>query len=88
MFKVGDKVRVKTYSEIEKTLDVNRALKGDGIYFTHDMKGNCGHLFEVVHVFDSTETKSPRIKLRNNDRSWHPIWLMPHIVDNRRVANV
>ena len=85
MFKVGDKVRVRTYDEIEKTLDFNRVLKGDGIYFTHDMKGHCGQAFEIIHVYDSIETKSPRIKLRNNNRSWHPIWLVPEIVDNRRV---
>jgi hypothetical protein len=85
MFKVGDKVRVRSYDEIEKTLDVNDRLIDDGIHFTYDMKGHCGHLFEVTHVFDSTETKTHRVKLRNNERSWHPIWLVPQIIDNRSI---
>ena len=85
MFKVGDKVRVRSYDEIKKTLDVNDILIDDGIRFAYDMKDNCGEAFEIIHVYDSIETKSPRIKLRNNNRSWHPIWLVPEIVDNRRV---
>jgi hypothetical protein len=85
MFRVGDKVRVRGYSEIEKDLDLDGILIGDGIRFAYDMERDCGQLFEISHVYNTIETQRPRVRLRNSDRVWHPIWLVPQIIDNRSV---
>lgn len=58
MFKVGDRVRVRSYDEIEKTLYVDGILIDDTIYFCSDMKDHCGQVFDVIYIFDATEKKS------------------------------
>lgn len=85
MFRIGDRVKVRNYDEIKHTLDRDGLLIDDAIRFASDMRSYCGEVFEVVSVFNKTETEQPRIKLKNNERTWHPIWLVPQIVDNRSV---
>lgn len=82
MFVKGQLVRVKNYNEIRQTLDVDDKLKGEEITFVGEMERYCGQTFEVSDVHG---TRSIRLKLRGNQWSWHPIWLVPQIIDNRSV---
>ena len=65
-FKTGDKVRVKSWEEIEKTLDIDGYC--EGLWFNPAMKKLCGK--EVV-LFAS----KPR--LRADGWSWAKAWLKP-----------
>lgn len=86
MFRVGDVVEIKSYEAVKTTLDRDSILKGDGIAFDELMVSYCGDKMVVLDVFESHG--SPRLKLKGNHWSWHPDWLVPQILDNRRIGNV
>jgi hypothetical protein len=69
-FKIGDKVRVKSFSELKKLFDKNATTDGDGdwnyeyklsdgsekdMYFISDMKTACGEVATVVSVDEDYE---------------------------------
>jgi hypothetical protein len=86
-YQLGQKVRVKSYDEIRQTLDEDNEVIGDHIRFDVDMKRYCGEYFDVVSTF-TNPFGNPRIRLKDNDWTWHPIWLVPQILDNRRIEDV
>ena len=78
-FKVNDLVRVKSFEEIEKTLDAKNCCHGT--YFNSYMKNFCSKKFRIERI---DNTKFPRILLKaeNGSRltldgywSWDADWL-------------
>ena len=65
-FKPGDKVRIKSWAEIKKTLNVDGYC--EGLWFNPEMKKLCGK--EVVLFTESG-------RLRANNWSWAKAWLEP-----------
>lgn len=69
-FKIGDKVRVKPFSELKKLFDKNATTDGDGdwdygyklsdgtdddVYFVSDMKVACEEAATVISIDESSE---------------------------------
>lgn len=65
-FKVGDKVRVKRWKEIEKTLNDYRECRG--VYFNAEMECLCGKIIEI----NESDTYYAR-SFRSNENRW--LWV-------------
>lgn len=65
-FKVGDKVRVKSWKEIEKTLNDYRECRG--VYFNGEMERLCGKIIEI----NESDTYYAR-SFRSDENRW--LWV-------------
>lgn len=83
MFKIGDTVKIKSVDAIKKTLDTYGRYQGSELYFPHNMEEFCGKVLKVIHIYEGDT-----IALSDNKWSWHPNWLEPTELDNRRVEYV
>ena len=46
-YEIGEKVRVKSFEEIKKTLDGSDCLKGKIIFFNDRMKIHCDNVYKI-----------------------------------------
>lgn len=83
MFRENDFVKVKSYDEIKATLDDYYLHKDDTISFATQMIKYCGKVFEIESY--DLSVRHPRITLKEITWRWHPDWLGPHLIDNRRL---
>lgn len=86
MFREGDTIVIQSYDVVKTTLDRYGILKENSIAFDEMMAAYCGDEATVIQVFESHG--SPRLKLKDIPWVWHPDWLVPQIIDNRRIGNV
>lgn len=92
MYKVGDKVVVRSISEIKATLGEGNMAEVDmgfyshvnKLYFSPHMEWFCGKTFTI------SETKGPDDITLDGYNEWTfcRAWLKPEAIDNRRVDNV
>ena len=78
-FKVNDLVRVKSFEEIEKTLDAKNCCHG--VYFNTYMKGLCSKTFRIKRIIKKKPwlarleaVDGSKLSL-NDDWSWDADWL-------------
>lgn len=71
-FKVGDKVRVKKWKEIEKTLDIERECHG--VYFNDEMECLCG---KIIELSESGICDARAFWCNENRWFWVEEWLEP-----------
>lgn len=65
MLDIGTKVRIKSWEEIQKTLDKEGCC--DGLYFNPQMKDYCGTVCAISQ-------KSPNMYQRMKEFFWNPQW--------------
>jgi hypothetical protein len=92
MFKVGDKVVVKSYDEIRQTLgdtnlavvEMHKASDTGTLYFSPHMISFCNKTFTIERIYAPDD-----IQLQDH-MSWTfcRAWLRPEKLDNRRIGNV
>jgi hypothetical protein len=69
MYKIGDKVRIKSYDELKKMakhIRHNGSLEGLGVSFNIDMKRHCG---KTAIIIGKLPNDTSRLDIRN-DRVW------------------
>ena len=89
-FKVNDLVRVKSFKEIEKTLDEKDCCHG--VYFNDDMKRLCSKTFRIQRIIKKKPwlarlkaVDGSKLSL-NNDWSWDADWLESAEEDKRNAT--
>lgn len=73
-FKVGDKVQVKTWEEIKKTLDHNQECRG--VYFANSMKTFCGKVINI-HKTGTSLSGAYSFIDEEGDWCWVEDWIEP-----------
>ena len=79
--KVGDKVKVKSWEEILKTLDekyycIKPCKNGDATYFNKEYMFQCANLIGTISkIYEKTGTIQIKFKERDCPWRWHPSWL-------------
>lgn len=70
-FKVGQKIKIKEFYEIAKTLDENNRLLNNGLLFARDMLDYCGKEYIISHVCIETN----RVEVNFSGWVFHEKWI-------------
>jgi hypothetical protein len=74
-FKPGDKVKIRSYEEITKTLGHNKAHIKDGLYFELAMKQYIGDSVYTIYSKDELGRSFYILEKPNDNWLWHSDWL-------------
>ena len=87
MYRVGDKVRVKSLDGIKATLDPERIKVGTGMMFPNSMEAWCGTIQKIERlVLNPSIGTIDRVRFSGIEMwSWHFEWIEPIKLDNREV---
>ena len=87
MYRVGDRVRVKSLDGIKATLDSERIKVGTGMMFPNAMEAWCGTIQKIERlVKNPTLGGDDRVRFSGIEMwSWHFEWIEPIKLDNREV---
>ena len=87
MYKVGDKVRVKSLEGIKATLDRYRIKVDTEMMFPHEMEAWCGTIQTIGRLVENhKEGIIDRVRFSGIEMwSWHFDWIEPFKLDNREV---
>jgi hypothetical protein len=87
MYRVGDKVRVKSLEGIKATLNMDRIKIGTGMMFPEEMERWCGTIKTIDRLVENSNTRFiDRVRFSGIEKwSWHFEWLEPIKLDNREV---
>lgn len=70
-FKIGDKIVIKSFNEINSELDESKAT--NGVYFNPSMKKLCNDHSVIIHSF--LYNKIVVYKISGNSWTWTQKWL-------------
>jgi hypothetical protein len=87
MYRVGDKVRVKSLEGIRATLDRYRIKVDTEMMFPHEMEAWCGTIQTIGRLVENNkEGIIDRVRFSGIEMwSWHFDWIEPIKLDNREV---
>jgi hypothetical protein len=87
MYKVGDKVRVKSLDGIKATLDRYRIKVDTEMMFPHEMEAWCGTIQTIGRLVENHKVGIiDRVRFSDIEMwSWHFDWIEPIKLDNREV---
>jgi hypothetical protein len=87
MYRVGDKVRVKSLEGIRATLDPYRIKVDTEMLFAYEMEAWCGTIQKVERLIEDGRTGlNDRVRLSGIYMwAWHLDWIEPIKLDNREV---
>jgi hypothetical protein len=87
MYRVGDKVRVKSLEGIKATLDRYRIKVDTEMMFPHEMEAWCGTIKTIDRLVENHKVGIiDRVRFSGIEMwSWHFDWIEPIKLDNREV---
>lgn len=87
MYRVGDKVRVKSVEGIKATLDRYRIKVGTEMLFPYEMEAWCGTIKTIDRLVENHQVGIiDRVRFSGIEKwSWHFDWIEPIKLDNREV---
>ncbi len=79
MFKIGQKVRIKPYDKIKKTLDAKNMTHE--VLFVSEMIYYCGKVVKITSTVSISDRRKIGFKVSGNSLTWVKEWLEDDLKD-------